>query len=125
MIGKRYTAQYKIETVEEYLKEKEKDSNLKLAIFAAKKGIADSTFNDWVIKYKRQGQGFCNITTEIKKLNTYEIIDSEPKGMELIKEVKEENISMSKNRVRLKYNGVVIEFDKSLLERVMEIVRTW
>ena len=125
MIGKRYTALYRIEVVEEYLKEKENNPKLKLADFAAKKGIADSTFNDWVIKYKRQGQGFCNITTEIKKLNTYEIIDSEPKGMELIKEVKEENISMSKNRVRLKYNGVVIEFDKSLLERVMEIVRAW
>ncbi len=73
MIGKRYTAQYKIETVEEYLKEKEKDSNLKLAIFAAKKGIADSTFNDWVIKYKRQGQGFCNITTEIKKIKSQKV----------------------------------------------------
>lgn len=125
MIGKRYTAQYKIETVEEYLKEKEKDSNLKLAIFAAKKGIADSTFNDWVIKYKRQGQGFCNITTEIEKLNTYEIIDSEPKGRELINKVEDEKAPISKDRVRLKYNGVVIEFDKSLLERVMEIVRAW
>lgn len=125
MIGKRYTAQFKITMVEEYLKQKENQPKLTIAEFASKNNIPDSTFNDWVVKYKRQGQGFCNITNEIRKLDYVEVIDTEPVGSVAIREVTDENIPMAMNRVRMKYNGAVIEFDESLLERALTILKSW
>lgn len=61
MISKKYTAQYKILMVEEYLRQKQEQPKLSIAQFASDNEISDSTFNDWVVKYKRQGNGFCNI----------------------------------------------------------------
>lgn len=78
-----------------------------------------------MVKYQRQGIGFCNITTEIKKLDNIEIIDSSPINTSLVKEIKDESIPMSINKVRMKYNGAVIEFDESLLERALNILKTW
>lgn len=75
MVCKKYSTQFKINMVEEYLKLKEKDTKISIAKYARDNNISDSTFNDWVIKYKRQGQGFCNITNEIFKLDNIEIID--------------------------------------------------
>lgn len=42
---------------------------ISIAKFAYKHSISDSTFNDWVIKYKREGKDFCNISKEIEKIN--------------------------------------------------------
>lgn len=75
MVCKKYSTQFKINMVEEYLKLKEKDTKISIAKYARDNNISDSSFNDWVIKYKRQGQGFCNITNEILKLDNIEIID--------------------------------------------------
>ena len=125
MIGKKYTAEFKRLMVEEYLSLKSSDPKISKSEFAYQKGIADSTFNDWVVKYQRQGIGFCNITTEIKKLDNIEIIDSSPINTSLVKEIKDESIPMSINKVRMKYNGAVIEFDESLLERALNILKTW
>lgn len=125
MIGKRYTAQYKVTMVEEYLKKKEDQPKLTIAQFASDNNISDSTFNDWVVKYKRQGQGFCNITNEIKKLDYVEIVDSEPIRSVTIREITDENMPMAVNKVRMKYNGAVIEFDESLLERALTILKSW
>ena len=111
MIGKRYTAQFKIDTVEEYLNGPKKT----MASFAAEKGISDSTFNDWVLKYKRQGKDFCNVTTELLKMN--DVVESK---METIVD----DAPISENRVRLQYNGAVVEFDESLLEKVLKIVKS-
>lgn len=125
MISKRYTAEFKRLMVEEYLNLQLTNSKLSKSEFAYTKGLPDSTFNDWVIKYNRQGLGFCNITTEIKKLDGVELIDSNPVQAPLIKEIKDESIPMSINKVRMKYNGAVIEFDESLLERALNILKTW
>lgn len=55
MVGKKYSADFKRKMVEEYLNLRTSNPNISKADFAYQKWIADSTFNDWVIKYERQG----------------------------------------------------------------------
>lgn len=119
MVGRKYSAQYKIQTVQEYLKASE-ETGISIAHFAADKGISDSTFNDWVIKYRRQGTGFCNITNELAKLNEVEIVEP---VVRLAQATREDYSDPSK--VRLEYNGAAIIFHESLLERVMGILQQW
>ena len=78
-----------------------------------------------MVKYQRQGIGFCNITIEIKNLDNVKIIDTAPINAFLVKKIKDESIQMSINKVRMKYNGTVIEFDESLFERALNILKTW
>lgn len=122
MICKKYSAQYKIEKVKEYLEEYSKTKIAK-ATFAAKNGISDSTFNDWVLKYQRNKVGFCNITNEIVKLNDIESVETEQK---LVKQITSINQNIKEeDYIKLYYNGVAIEFNKSILEKVMEIIKEW
>ena len=125
MICKKYSAQFKTEKVQEYLEEC-KTKKVTKAEFAARNGISDSTFNDWVIKYQREGKGFCNITKEIVKLEP-EIVDTE---QYLIKQLPDEIINnlqykLDENYVRLYYNGAVVEFNNQILEKVMRILKEW
>ncbi len=124
MINKKYSAQYKIEKVTEYLEEV-KTKKITKAEFASKNGISDSTFNDWVLKYQREQNGFCNVTKEIIKLNDVEVIDTE---QFLVRNYSlEENINYirEKDYLRLHYNGAVIEFNKCILDKVLAIIRRW
>lgn len=73
MVCKKYSAEFKRNKVEEYLEET-KEKKITKAEFALRNNISDSTFNDWVLKYQRDKQGFCNITNEIVKLNEIETI---------------------------------------------------
>lgn len=125
MINKKYSANFKRETVEEYKKLKKENPKLSKTEFAIRKGIPDSTFIDWVLKYEREGIGFCNVTNEIKKLDEIEVIDVDVKSRNLVRKIDDELSPFSQNKVRLKYNGAVIEFDESLLERVLTILKTW
>jgi transposase-like protein len=121
MICKKYSAEYKRKKVEEYL-EIIKTTKMSKAEFAAQNGISDSTFNDWVLKYQREGTGFCNITNEIIKLSDIEVIDRTPV---VVREAETLGIVQAENMVRMSYNGVTIEFNEILLERAMEIIKTW
>lgn len=125
MISKKYSAEYKRQKVEEYLEETKK-KKISKAEFAARNNISDSTFNDWVLKYQRDKQGFCNITNEIAKLNEIETIDTTDYIVRNVV-VDEENGTYikDKNYIRLHYNGPVLEFNEIILERVMKIVKEW
>lgn len=125
MISKKYSAEYKRQKVEEYLEEI-KIKKISKAEFAAKNNISDSTFNDWVLKYQRDKQGFCNITNEIAKLNEIETIDTTDYIVRNVV-VDEENGTYIKDKdyIRLHYNGAVLEFNEIILERVMKIVKEW
>lgn len=125
MISKKYTAQYNNKLVEEYIKRCGNNPKLSKAEFAYEKNVPDSTFNDWVLKYKRMGNGFCNITSEIKKLDSIEVVDVTPVETYTVTEIQNENAPLSVNKVRMQYNGAIIDFDESLLERVLEVLRTW
>ncbi len=100
MISKKYSAEFKIGLVEKYLSEREK-SNISKAAFAAKHNVSDSTFNDWVLKYERQGSGFCNITNEVIKLNNVEIVDYRK---DIIVPVEQNKFEPTSDMMRLHYN---------------------
>ena len=53
----KYDITTKVTLVKEYL-ELSKTSKITKAQFAYEKGIADSTFNDWVIKYQKDKNRF-------------------------------------------------------------------
>lgn len=125
MICKRYSAQYKLDMVKKYLDAKEKQPKTTIAEFADENGLSDSTFNDWVVKYKRQGYGFCTITNEIKKLEEVEIIDSTPLTSMSDKEIGAVDLPLPTNKVRMTYNGATIEFDQSPLERALNVLKSW
>lgn len=122
MTGKKYSADFKINAVKEYEDQK---GTLSIAEFARSKGIADSTFNDWVIKFRNLGNGFCNVTEQIAIISANSNEDST-----VIKEYTAiEGVSgldkMPDGFARVTYNGAVIEFRDSLLDKVMEIIRQW
>lgn len=125
MVSKKYSAKFKRDTVEEFIELKKEYPKLSKTEFAIRKGIPDSTFVDWVLKYEREGIGFCNVTNEIKKLDEVEVIDVDVKSQNLVRKIDDESYPFTQNKVRLKYNGAVIEFDESLLERVLSILKTW
>ena len=121
MVCKKYSAEFKRNKVEEYLEET-KEKKITKAEFALRNNISDSTFNDWVLKYQRDKQGFCNITNEIVKLNEIETIETTDYLVRTISDDKETYIT-DKDYIRLHYNGAVLEFNEILLDRVMKIVK--
>lgn len=123
MVCKKYSAEFKRNKVEEYLEET-KEKKITKAEFALRNNISDSTFNDWVLKYQRDKQGFCNITNEIVKLNKIETIEATDYLVRTISEDAKTYIT-DKDYIRLHYNGVVLEFNEIILERVMKIVKEW
>lgn len=123
MVCKKYSAEFKRNKVEEYLEET-KEKKITKAEFALRNNISDSTFNDWVLKYQRDKQGFCNITNEIVKLNEMETIETTDYLVRTISDNKETYIT-DKDYIRLHYNGAVLEFNEILLDRVMKIVKEW
>ena len=123
MVCKKYSAEFKRNKVEEYLEET-KEKKITKAEFALRNNISDSTFNDWVLKYQRYKQGFCNITNEIVKLNEIETIEATDYLVRTITDDKETYIT-DKDYIRLHYNGAVLEFNEILIDRVMKIVKEW
>ena len=123
MVCKKYSAEFKRNKVEEYLEET-KEKKITKAEFALRNNISDSTFNDWVLKYQRDKQGFCNITNEIVKLNEMETIETTDYLVRTISDDNETYIT-DKDYIRLHYNGAVLEFNELLLDRVMKIVKEW
>lgn len=123
MVCKKYSAEFKRNKVEEYLEET-KEKKITKAEFALRNNISDSTFNDWVLKYQRDKQGFCNITNEIVKLNEIETIEATDYLVRTISDDKETYIT-DKDYIRLHYNGAVLEFNEILLDRVMKIIKEW
>lgn len=127
MVCKKYSAEFKRKKVEEYLYET-KEKKITKAEFALRNNISDSTFNDWVLKYERDKQGFCNITNEIVKLGNNDTnIDKIEATEYLIRTMADgaETYITDKDYIRLHYNGVVLEFNEILLDRVIKIVKEW
>ena len=127
MVCKKYSAEFKRKKVEEYLYET-KEKKITKAEFALRNNISDSTFNDWVLKYVRDKQAFCNITNEIVKLGNNDTnIDKIEATDYLIRTMSDgaETYITDKDYIRLHYNGVVLEFNEILLDRVIKIVKEW
>jgi len=121
----KYDISTKVAYVEEYLEILKDNPKYKISHFAQEKGLADSTFNDWLIKYQKDKDKF------IHGKNTDGVVD-------LVKTVKPTFIEISKDRlsnpienkalfstIKLNYKDVSIEFDSNQLDKVMEILRRW
>lgn len=124
MICKKYSAEFKRQKVEEYLEEA-KENKISKAEFALRNNISDSTFNDWVLKYKRDKQGFCNITNEIVKLNNVETLETTDYIIRTIDNADAETYITDKEYIRLHYNGAILEFNEIILDKVMKILKEW
>lgn len=121
MKGKKYTAEFRVKSVMEYLSQKE----LTIAQYARKNGIADSTFNDWVIKYKELGEGFFNVTDQIAAIASGGTKEHIAIRKYPTAETAPNPATLPDGFVRVTYNGAVIEFHDNLLDRVMETIRQW
>lgn len=121
MLGNKYTAEFKIGKVREYLEKIENGEKITKADFAYQNGLSDSTFNDWVIKYQKLGKGFANVTDQITILAN-NAVEEAPKIVRYDGVVQGE---LPKDMVRVIFNGITVEFNESMTERVMEILRKW
>lgn len=116
----KYDIATKVSLVEEYL-ELSKTSKITKTNFAYEKGISDSTFDDWVIKYQKDKNRFisgsnCNDDVSI-------VSYTKPSFIELTKDnvsyqiVNVDN-NICTNNIKLSYKDVTLEFNNDQLETV-------
>ena len=123
----KYDIATKVSLVEEYL-ELSKTVKITKADFAYQKGISDSTFNDWVIKYQKDKGRF--ITGSNSNDDVSIVSYTKPSFIELTKDnVSSQIINVDNNRstnsIKLSYKDVTLEFNNDQLEMVLGIIRRW
>ena len=124
---RKYDIATKVTLVEEYL-ELSKTSKITKADFAYQKGISDSTFNDWVIKYQKDKDRFIGGSNSNDDVSI--VSYTKPSFIELTKDnVSSQIINVDNNRstnsIKLSYKDVTIEFNNDQLEMVLGIIRRW
>ena len=114
----------KVSLVEEYL-ELSKTVKITKADFAYQKGISDSTFNDWVIKYQKDKERF--ITGSNSNDDVSIVSYTKPSFIELTKDnVPSKAINDDNDKsIKLSYKDVTLEFNNDQLEMVLGIIRRW
>ena len=120
---KKFDLACKISFVEDYL-ERIKTNKISMSEYAKNKGIAETTFSDWVLRYKRDRSSFVN------GKNTTEVIDMNTGTLPTFIEITEEKIVERKNNdcpktIKLNYKDVSLEFGVDNLEMVLEMIRRW
>lgn len=123
----KYDIATKVSLVEEYL-ELSKTSKITKTDFAHEKGISDSTFNDWVIKYQKDKNRF--ITGSNSNDDVSIVSYTKPSFIELTKDnVSSQIINIDDNictsSIKLSYKDVTLEFNNDQLEKVLGIIRRW
>ena len=68
MLEKKYTAEYKIAKVKEYLSKIENGEKISKADFAYQNGLSDSTFNYSVIKFESSGKDLLMLRNKLQFL---------------------------------------------------------
>lgn len=124
---RKYDIATKVSLVEEYL-ELSKTSKITKADFAYQKGISDSTFNDWVIKYQKDKERFIGGSNSNDDVSI--VSYTKPSFIELTKDnVSSQIINVDNNRstnsIKLSYKDVTLEFNNDQLEMVLGIIRRW
>lgn len=118
---KKYDVSVKLSLVEEYLKLRNENPKLRKCEFAYKHGIADSTFNDWVVKYlKDKDRYFCD--SDKDEVNIFN--NSLPAFIEISEDkvIKPFNNS---SPFKLTYKGLTLEFKEDQLDKVLEVMKKW
>ena len=123
----KYDIATKVSLVEEYLNIC-KTTKITKANYAYEKGISDSTFNDWVIKYLKDKDKFINGTSNDDD-NVSIVSCVKPTFIELTKDNLDtkanNNDSASLNNIKLSYKDVTLEFNNDQLEMVLGIIKRW
>lgn len=123
----KYDVSTKVALVEEYIERNKYDPGYSMAQFSLEKGIPDSTFNNWILKYKHDKYAFINGETNDGSIVLNSALS--PTFIEISKDlVKEERKTLpppSSSSIKLNYKDVSLEFSASELEKVMEIIRRW
>ena len=124
---RKYDIATKVTLVEEYL-ELSKTSKITKADFAYQKGISDSTFNDWVIKYQKDKDRFIGGSNSNDDVSI--VSYTKPSFIELTKDnVSSQIINVDNNRsansIKLSYKDVTLKFNNDQLEMVLGIIRRW
>lgn len=124
---RKYDIATKVTLVEGYL-ELSKTSKITKADFAYQKGISDSTFNDWVIKYQKDKERFIGGSNSNDDVSI--VSYTKPSFIELTKDnVSSQIINVDNNRstnsIKLSYKDVTLEFNNDQLEMVLGIIRRW
>ena len=103
----KYDIATKVSLVEEYL-ELSKTVKITKADFAYQKGISDSTFNDWVIKYQKDKERF--IAGSISNDDVSIVSYTKPSFIELTKDNVPSKVINDNNdkSIRLSYNDVTL-----------------
>ena len=122
----KYDINTKVSLIEEYLERNRNDSNYSMTQFSLEKGIPDSIFNNWVLKYKHNKHQFINGESNDGSV----ILNSplSPTFIEISKDMmkKESKTTQSSpSSIKLNYKDVSLEFGANELERVMEIIKRW
>lgn len=120
----KYDISTKVALIEEYLERNRNDPGYSMTQFSLEKGIADSTFNNWVLKYRHDKHQFINGENQDGSV----ILNSPltPTFIEISKDmIKSESKPMPSSSIKLHYKDVSLEFGVNELERVMEIIRRW
>lgn len=121
----KYDVSTKVVLVEEYIERNKNEPGYSMTQFSLEKGIPDSTFNNWVLKYKHDKYAFINGESNDGSI----VLNSSlsPSFIEISKDlVKDERkIQPSSSSIKLNYKDVSLEFSASELEKVMEIIRRW
>ena len=124
---RKYDIATKVSLVEEYL-ELSKTVKITKADFAYQKGVSDSTFNVWIIKYQKDKDRF--ITGSNSNDDVSIVSYTKPSFIELTKDnVSSQNINIDDNRgansIKLSHKDVTLEFNNDQLEMVLGIIRRW
>lgn len=121
----KYDVSTKVVLVEEYIERNKNEPGYSMTQFSLEKGIPDSTFNNWVLKYKHDKYAFINGESNDGSI----VLNSSlsPSFIEISKDlVKDERKTQpSSSSIKLNYKDVSLEFSASELEKVMEIIRRW
>lgn len=121
----KYDVSTKAVLVEEYIERNKNEPGYSMTQFSLEKGIPDSTFNNWVLKYKHDKYAFINGESNDGSI----VLNSSlsPSFIEISKDlVKDERKTQpSSSSIKLNYKDVSLEFSASELEKVMEIIRRW
>ena len=122
----KYDINTKVTLIEEYLERNRNDNSYSMSQFSLEKGIADSTFNNWVLKYRHDKQSFINGESNDGSIVLNSSLN--PSFIEISKDlVKEERKTLpsSSSSIKLYYKDKSLGFSTNELEKVMEIIRRW
>ena len=120
----QYDINTKVALIEEYLERNRNDNSYSMAQFSLEKGIPDSTFNNWILKYKHDKYAFINGETNDGSIVLNSALS--PTFIEISRDSiqkEERKTLLPSSSIKLNYKDVSLEFSTSELEKVMEIIR--